>query len=171
MTKLKLKIALLILLSFSLSAQESVKPTNFFAKKTQPISTQSSPVQANKEGIAIDGFDPVAYFTENQAVRGTSVHSCQYKNRTWHFSSAENRDKFLENPEQFVPQYGGYCAHSINDNKIIKSNPKSFVVRDDKLYLYYSDRYAKKDIKLNKFTFTQKQAKRKTNWLNYKATF
>lgn len=171
MTKLKLKIALLILLSFSLSAQEMVKDKNIFSKESMSNPIQASPIQANEKGIAIDGFDPVAYFTVNRAVRGTSVHSCQYQNRTWHFSSAENRDKFLENPEQFVPQYGGYCAHSINDNKIVKADPKSFVVRDDKLYLYYNDRYAEKDIKLNKFTFTQKLEKRRTNWLNYKATF
>ena len=176
MTKLKLKIILLILLSFSLSAQESVKPTDFFTKKSQSTPTQSSPVQsspiqANKEGVAIDGFDPVAYFTQDKAVRGSSQYSCIHLNRTWHFSSEENREKFLANPDKFVPQYGGYCAHSLNDNRIVKSNPKSFVVRDDKLYLYYSDRYAKKDIKLNKFTFTQKLEKRRTNWLNYKTKF
>jgi YHS domain-containing protein len=186
-TKLKTKIVLLILLSFSLPAQEMmkdkpaqemVKDKNIFSKDksiftkenmSNPI--QASPIQANEEGVAIDGFDPVAYFTENQAIKGNATHSCQYQNRTWHFSSAENRDKFLANPEQFAPQYGGYCSHSIHENKLVRSDPQSFIVRDNKLYLYYNDKVAKEEVKLNKFNFTQKNNVRKTNWLNYKRTF
>jgi len=194
-TKLKIKIILLILLSFSLSAQEMIKDKNIFSKESMsnPIKTnsaqemvkdknifsketmsnpiQASPIQANEKGIAIDGFDPVAYFTKNQAIKGTAIHSCQYQNRTWHFSSAENRDKFLENPEQFIPQYGGYCSHSIHKNKLVHSNPEAFIVRDNKLYLYFNEKVAKQDVKVNKFTFTQKNKVRDNNWLTFKRTF
>ena len=100
-----------------------------------PVPSENQ-VIANADGVAIDGFDPVAYFDEGQAVKGVEIHSCEYLNRTWHFSSAENRDKFLSNPEKFSPQYGGFCAHSLGRNKLIASNPKAFSIRDDKLYLY-----------------------------------
>lgn len=171
MTKLTTKIFLLLLLSFTLSAQETVNRTDFFTEKNQSSPIPSSAIQSNEDGVAIDGFDPVAYFDKNKAVKGSQEHSCEYLNTTWHFSSAENRDKFLSNPEKFIPQYGGYCAHSLNKNKIVYSNPESFVVRDNKLYLYVNDKVAKKDFKSKENIFAKKKSTRDNNWLTYQVKF
>lgn len=128
-------------------------------------------VISNEEGVALDGFDTVAYFKQEKAVRGTSQFSCEYQNKTWYFSSAENRDAFLSNPEAFTPQFGGYCAHSLSNNKLVRSNPESFSVRDNKLYLYVNDSVAKKDIEKEKNIFANHDKKRKKNWSKFESRF
>lgn len=140
-------------------------------KANEASEPQMSPIQKTDEGVAIDGYDPVAYFDQSEAVKGSSIHSCEYLNTTWHFSSAENRDKFLENPDRFVPQYGGYCAHSITNKKVIRSNPESFAVVDDKLYFYRNDRLQKKDGKADENIFAKKKSKRDSNWLTFESNF
>jgi hypothetical protein len=59
-------------------------------------------------GIAIDGYDTVAYHTENRAVKGQSEFSYGWNDAEWHFESAKNRDLFVANPDRYAPQYGGY---------------------------------------------------------------
>lgn len=135
------------------------------------VKPKSSPIQANRDGIAIDGFDAVAYFEQSKAVKGVSIHSCEYLDRVWHFSSEENRDKFLEDPSKFVPQYGGYCAHSLSNAKIIESNPKSFSIIDDKLYFYANDNFAIRDAKKSKSEFEFKKQERDNNWFKYQQEF
>ena len=158
----------LILLMFAASsgAQKEQETKPAFSPAVDQIQ-----VQSNDQGIAIDGFDPVAYFDDGKAVKGLPTHSCEYLNTTWHFSSAENRDKFLANPEKFSPQYGGYCAHSLSNNKIIESNPQSFSIRDDKLYLYVNDRLADNDLKKDEETFSFIKKKRDNNWLTFESNF
>ena len=169
------------LMTVSLGAQETTAEAvddvqSAIAEETtelasSPVQPLSSPVQSNEEGVAIDGFDPVAYFDESKAVKGVSIHSCEYLNRTWHFSSEENRDKFLADPEKFAPQYGGYCAHSLSNNKIIESDPESFAIRDDKLYLYVNDRLAEKDINRSETKFDFNRTQRDRNWFTYQQDF
>ena len=155
-----------LLATLSISAQQSTEIEPEFS----PMPAQTN-VQANEDGVAIDGFDPVAYFDDGKAVKGLEVHSCEYLNKTWHFSSAENRDKFLSNPEKFSPQYGGYCAHSIGKNKLVESNPEAFSIRDDKLYLYVNNSQATKDKKRNETKFKFNKTKRDSNWLTYQSDF
>jgi len=66
--------------------------------------------QVNKDffGVAIKGYDPVAYFTEGEAVKGKSEFSHSWNEAKWYFSSKTNRDLFASEPERYVPQYGGY---------------------------------------------------------------
>jgi YHS domain-containing protein len=66
--------------------------------------------EVNKDsvGIAIKGYDPVAYFTEGKAVKGKSEFSYSWNEAKWHFASASNRNLFVSDPERFAPQYGGY---------------------------------------------------------------
>ena len=65
-------------------------------------------VNTNFFGVAIKGYDAVAYFTEGRAVKGKSKFSYNWSDAKWYFSSEENRDLFIEDPEQYAPQYGGY---------------------------------------------------------------
>jgi YHS domain-containing protein len=65
-------------------------------------------VNTNWFGVAIKGYDPVAYFTEGQAVKGKKEFEYEWQDAKWRFSSAENRDLFAANPEKYAPQYGGF---------------------------------------------------------------
>lgn len=155
-----------LFLSVSLNAQEQNGAEENFSPIEKPTS-----VQTNDEGVAIDGYDPVAYFDQDKAVKGLSIHTCEYLDATWYFSSAENRDKFLANPEEFAPQYGGFCAHSLNKNKIVDSNPQSYLIRDNKLYLYLNEGLAEKDGKRKENIFSKNKSVRDSNWLTYQAEF
>lgn len=87
--------------------------------------------------LAVEGYDTVAYFTENRPVRGQKQFSHQWKNATWRFSSAENLAAFKADPERYVPQYGGYCAYAVSQNYTASIEPDQFAVFNDKLYLNY----------------------------------
>ncbi len=91
-----------------------------------------------KNDIAIDGYDPVAYFVSEMPIRGTSEYKSEYDGVTWHFSSAENKAMFDQDPTQYTPQYGGYCAWAAAKNSTAKSDPNAWTLHDGKLYLNYS---------------------------------
>ncbi len=97
------------------------------------------------KGQAIEGYDPVAYFTQNQAVKGSPEFTHEWNGTTWLFSSAENRDAFKKSPEKYAPQYGGYCAWGMSEGYKAKIDPvNAWTVRDGKLYLNFN-----KSIKTN----------------------
>ncbi len=89
-------------------------------------------------GIAADGYDVVAYFSDNAATRGQEEFSTDYDAQTWHFSTAANRDAFVANPQKYIPQYGGYCAYAASLNALAFGDPKEWTVLDDKLYFNYN---------------------------------
>ena len=88
-----------------------------------------------EHGLAIKGYDPVAYFTTGKPSPGLAQFSTTYKGVTYRFASAENRDRFIAAPEKFLPQYGGYCAFAIALNKIADIDPEEWAIIKDKLYL------------------------------------
>jgi len=98
-------------------------------------------------GVAIMGYDPVAYFTDGKAVKGSPEFSHEFLGETWHFASAEHRDSFAADPVAFAPQYGGYCAGEILYAEVstgITTNvePRAWRIIDGKLYLFYDSGYA-----------------------------
>jgi YHS domain-containing protein len=88
-----------------------------------------------ENGVAIKGYDPVAYFTTGKPTPGLAQFSTNYKGATYRFVSAENRARFLAAPENFVPQYGGYCAYAISLNQIADIEPDEWAIVNNKLYL------------------------------------
>jgi len=88
--------------------------------------------------IAIKGYDTVAYFTEGKAVKGSSELKYKWNGALWKFSTSKNLELFKGNPEKYAPQYGGYCAYAMADGEKVGIDPKSFDVRNGKLYLNYS---------------------------------
>ena len=90
------------------------------------------------DGIAIRGYDPVAYFTEGKPVKGTPAFNADYKGSTFHFSSMANRDAFVANATRYAPQYGGFCAFGTAGGYKAAIQPSAFTVVDDKLYLNYN---------------------------------
>jgi YHS domain-containing protein len=95
----------------------------------------AAPPVAQSNGYAIGGYDVVAYFAKNAAVRGKPEFSHVWHGATWLFESAENRDKFAANPDAFAPQYGGYCAVGMSKGGKGNGDPQAWSVRNGKLYL------------------------------------
>jgi YHS domain-containing protein len=91
-----------------------------------------------EKGLAIQGYDPVAYFTQGKAVKGTSSNTYTHKSVTYRFASAANRDLFQKNPEKYEPQYGGWCAYAMGaTGEKVEIDPETFKVKDGKLFLFY----------------------------------
>lgn len=86
---------------------------------------------------AISGYDTVAYFTQNKAVKGSSNFKYSYKGATWYFSSNEHLNLFKSAPEKYAPQYGGYCAYAVAMNYTASADPKQWSIEDGRLYLNY----------------------------------
>ena len=91
-----------------------------------------------KDGVAIRGYDPVAYFTEKKAVKGSSAHKAEHGKSTFHFASQANRDAFAADPARYAPQYNGYCAFGVAGGYKAAIDPAAFTVVDGKLYLNYN---------------------------------
>lgn len=89
-------------------------------------------------GIAIRGYDTVAYFTQSKPVEGKDEFSTEWSDATWKFSSQEHLDLFVENPEKYAPQYGGYCAYGVAQMNLVKIEPDQWTIIDDKLYLNFN---------------------------------
>ena len=86
-------------------------------------------------GLALRGFDPVAYFTEGRPLRGDPAHAADWGGGTWHFANAANRAAFLAAPERFAPQYGGYCAWAVAQGYTAPIDPAAWRIVDGRLYL------------------------------------
>lgn len=91
-----------------------------------------------KKGYVAEGFDVVSYF-KNQPQKGDKKFSTEFDGVKFKFSSKENLDTFKENPKKYIPQYGGFCAYAIGvKGEKVAINPKTFEIRDHKLYLFYN---------------------------------
>lgn len=89
--------------------------------------------------VAIQGYDPVAYFVQKKAVKGKSTLASTYDGVVYYFSSQANKDLFLKNPSNYEPQYGGWCAFAMGDyGEKVEVNPETFKIIDGKLYLFYN---------------------------------
>jgi YHS domain-containing protein len=91
------------------------------------------------KGIALNGFDPVAYFKKGTAVKGKKDLAVFDQGVTYYFSSVENKEEFKKNPSGYEPQYGGWCAYAMGkDGSKVEVDPETFKIIDGKLYLYYN---------------------------------
>lgn len=89
-------------------------------------------------GLALQGYDPVAYFTEGKPVRGKAEFAARHDGATYRFASAANRDAFAAAPAKYAPQYGGYCAFGMASGYKAPIEPDAWTVVDGKLYLNYN---------------------------------
>lgn len=120
----KLLFFVLILVSWISFAQNDVKRIS----------------QYNLENkVAIQGYDPVAYFNPGKAIKGKNELSASYQGVIYKFSSNENKQEFLKNPSKYEPQYGGWCAYALGSSgEKVEINPETFKIIDGKLYLFYN---------------------------------
>ena len=116
-------------------------------------------------GVAIKGYDPVAYFTEGRPVKGSAEFAKEWLGASWRFANATHREAFVRNPEKYMPQFGGYCSKAMSDGFVKSLDPDAWRIIDGKLYVFASkrgrDNFAK-DI-------PDRTAKAKTNWVKIKA--
>lgn len=96
--------------------------------------------QFNIEGrVAIQGYDPVAYFKQGKAVKGKKELTSVYEGVPYYFSSVSNKSAFVNSPSSYEPQYGGWCAFAMgNSGEKVTVNPETFKIIDSKLYLFYN---------------------------------
>ncbi|MBU2955943.1 YHS domain-containing (seleno)protein [Marinobacter sp. F3R08] len=99
------------------------------------VSAADLDMNANANDVAISGYDPVAYFSESEATKGSVQYTATYKNAIYHFSSEEHRDLFRADPGAYAPQYGGYCAFGVTKEKKFDVDPEAWRIVDNKLYL------------------------------------
>lgn len=98
-------------------------------------------------GVAIKGYDTVAYFTQSKAVKGSPEFQSEFLGETWQFASAKHRDLFAADPVAYAPQYGGFCAGQlayadVSTGVTTNIDPEAWRIIDSKLYLFYDKGYA-----------------------------
>jgi len=89
-------------------------------------------------GIALSGYDAVAYFTQGRPVEGTAEHSIVWRGVSWYFVSSESQMFFEMNPAAYAPQFGGYCAYAVAEGYTDSAAPDAFFVRDGRLYFMHT---------------------------------
>jgi YHS domain-containing protein len=113
-------IALLIVSTIGFSQNQTKRATEFNLEKK----------------VAIQGYDPVAYFKQNKALKEIAS---TYDGVIYYFSSVENKSQFMKTPTKYEPQYGGWCAYAMgNSGDKVEINPETFKIIDGKLFLFYN---------------------------------
>jgi YHS domain-containing protein len=97
-----------------------------------------APVMSVEE-VAINGYDVVAYFKIQKAVKGQPSISYRYKSVNWLFSTEENRVDFEANPQKYFPAFGGFCAYELANEKLVNSDPEIWYIYNDKVFLFSKD--------------------------------
>ncbi len=135
--------------TISVNAQTEVRIRNFNLEK----------------GIAIQGYDPVTYFTQSKAVKGNKQFAASVEGITYNFASATDKDLFVKDPKKYEPQYGGWCAYAMGaTNEKVEIDPETFKIIGGKLYLFYHSWVNNTLTKWNKDEATLK-LKADANWV------
>ena len=105
----------------------------------QRIGAPIKHLNLSKKGLALDGFDPVAYFPEagSKAKKGKTDLAIDFRGVTYRFATAKNQELFRMDPERFEPRYGGWCAWAMTKNEKVEIDPESFVIENGYLHVFY----------------------------------
>jgi YHS domain-containing protein len=88
-----------------------------------------------RQGVALKGYDPIAYFVDKMPTVGNPAISYQWQGATWLFATDEHREAFKADPAQYAPQYGGYCAFAVSRGTTADADPNQWAIVDGKLYV------------------------------------
>lgn len=97
-------------------------------------------VNIDKNGLALQGYDPVAYFTDKKPVKGSPEFAATYKGATYQFASAEHKALFEKSPARYEPQFGGFCGYAASINKLAPIEVEYFQVLHDRLILQHNEK-------------------------------
>ena len=92
----------------------------------------------DKNGVAIHGYDPVAFFTDDKPVKGKSEFSARHNGALYYFASNEHRELFKSDPSKYEPAFGGYCAYGLSKGKLVEIDVDAFQIVNARLLLQYS---------------------------------
>jgi YHS domain-containing protein len=113
--------------------------TILFTNSAQDRAVRTKQFNVAKSGVAIQGYDPVAYFANQKAMEGEKEFATVHNGVTYYFSTATNRETFKANPSKYEPQYGGWCAYAMGaTGEKVDVDPETFKILDGKLYLFYN---------------------------------
>ena len=99
------------------------------------LAATTAPAVSATNGVAIQGYDPVAFFTAGAPQKGRVEHSYEYEGATWRFASADSLATFISDPSRYAPQFGGYCAWAVSQHYLAPGDPRFWKIVDGKLYL------------------------------------
>jgi hypothetical protein len=106
---------------------------------TLPGSAEAATRRLNHQrGVMLRGFDTVAWFTEGGPRRGSARHQASWEGAIWHFASAENRARFVADPQSFAPRFGGFCAFGVARGYKVDIDPNAWHIEAGRLYLNYN---------------------------------
>lgn len=138
--------------------------------KPEPTPTQAAPQRdvrkdynVDKQGVAIEGYDPVAYF-DGKPAKGDASLTAKHNGVTYRFANEANRKKFEAAPDQYVPAYGGWCAYAMVDGDKVEVDPETFKIVDGRLFLYYNGFLGNTLKKWNKGNEAEQTGKADANW-------
>jgi YHS domain-containing protein len=97
-------------------------------------------VNAGASGLVLHGYDPVAYFTKNEAVKGNEQHKATYQGNTFYFASEANKNLFKKDPAKYAPQYGGYCSMAVSMGQLEDADPRMFTIHNNKLLVQRNEK-------------------------------
>lgn len=104
-----------------------------------PLAAETRSLQnLDKSGLAIQGYDPVAFFTDGRPVKGKAEFPVRHNGALYYFASKEHRDLFKADPAKYEPIFGGYCAYGVSRNKLVEIDVEAFQIMDGRLLLQYS---------------------------------
>lgn len=106
---------------------------------SQEVPERKTHFNITKQGVAVEGYDPVAYFVQQKAVKGKKEFAVHHQGITYYFSSASNKAVFLKSPAAYEPEYGGWCAYAMGaKGEKVSIDPGTFKIINNKLYLFYN---------------------------------
>ncbi len=94
----------------------------------------------NKDGVIIDGYDPVAFFTDNKPVKGDAMYQYTYQDAIYYFASQDHLDLFKKDPEKYKPQFGGWCAYAVSLGRVAPIDVNTFSIVNGRLVIQHNQR-------------------------------
>jgi peroxiredoxin/YHS domain-containing protein len=159
--------ALLVALSLcpNMAMGQAAAPSGA-ATAAEPLRATDQWNIAKRSKLAIDGYDPVAYFPEGggKATRGKESFEAEYKGVKYRFVSAAHRDLFLKNPAKYEPAHGGWCSWAMREGDKVDVDPASFIVKDGRLFLFYNGLLGNTQAKWSKGDHIKEAAEADAQW-------
>lgn len=110
--------------------------TLMLALPSRPLQAATQRVAVNANGVAIDGYDATAYWTDSAAHAGEDEHVVLWRGTTWQFQTAEDAAQFKASPDSFAPKFGGFCTRAMSFKKILNGDPEVWRIYQGSLYLF-----------------------------------